>query len=158
MKNIKIIAGIAWAVAGLLIIILLFPGLETMSGKLANLPFMKINPNFSGGEVERQLVSPVCTLDIRRPVFDGLFSEKKEGFVQLDWRGKLPGEIEDSIDYNFDSIPDFYIKIDTKQSTTFLKAVNPAVRDINISAATSYGWAVRVNLIRNHSTLPSGEL
>ncbi|HOW09324.1 MAG TPA: hypothetical protein PLX08_05910 [Bacteroidales bacterium] len=158
MKNIKLIAGIAWAAAGLLIIIMLFPGLGMMSRKLATLPFMKINPNFSGGEVGRQLVSPVCTLDIRRPVFDGLFSERRKGFVQFDWRGKLPGEIEDSIDYDFDSIPDFYVLIDTKESTTYLKALNPAVKDINVSAATSYGWALRVNLIRDPSTIPPGEL
>lgn len=148
MKKIKLIAGIAWAVAGLIFIIWVFPGFQKVNEKVASLPFMKINPNFSGGEVERRLVSPVCTLDIRRPVFDGLVRQRRNGFVQIDWRGNLPGEIEDSIDYNFDSIPDFYIKIDTKQSETLLKALNPAVGDINTSAATSYGWAVRVNLKR----------
>ena len=29
---------------------------------------MKINPNFSGGEVAKQLISHACTLDIRKPV------------------------------------------------------------------------------------------
>ena len=52
---------------------------------------MKINPNYTGGEVAKQLISEDCTLDIRKPVFDGLFKESKNGFVQIDWRGNIAG-------------------------------------------------------------------
>ena len=57
MKKIKIIAGIIWALSGLILILILFPGLNSFSGSAARLPFMKINPNYSGGEVTKQMLS-----------------------------------------------------------------------------------------------------
>jgi hypothetical protein len=91
---------------------------------------------------------PGCTLDIRKPVFDGLLKQRKHGFIQLDWRGVLPDEIQDTIDYDLDSVPDFYIRINTKDQTTNLNPFNACIEDVNISTQTSYGWAARVNLRR----------
>jgi ferredoxin len=51
MKRIKIIVGISWAFACLIIIMALFPGLTRISGTLAELSFMKINSNYTGGEI-----------------------------------------------------------------------------------------------------------
>jgi hypothetical protein len=146
MKRVKIIAGITWAFMGLILIIILFPGLSSFSASLARLPFMKINPNYAGGEISQQFITASCTLDIRKPVFDGLAWERKKGFVQLDWRGNIPDEIVDTVDYDLDKIPDFTISIDIKQSKTTLNPINSKVRDINISTPTSYGWSVRVEL------------
>ena len=148
MKKVKIIAGICWAFLGLILIIILFPGLNSFSSSAAKLPFMKINPNYTGGEVARQMISAGCTLDIRKPVFDGLLSERKKGFVQLDWRGNLPEKLIDTIDYNFDGTPDFYIMVDRNQSKTDLKPISDKVKGIRISTRTSYGWAVRIGLIK----------
>jgi hypothetical protein len=55
-------------------------------------------------------------------------------------------EIVDSIDYYFDKIPDFGIRINPRESTASLFPVNGKVGDIIISTPTSYGWAVRVEL------------
>jgi hypothetical protein len=60
MKKIKITAGIIWALAGLILILILFPGLTGFSKSLAQLPFMKINPNYSGGEVAFRDIQPAC--------------------------------------------------------------------------------------------------
>jgi len=150
MKKLKIIAGISWAFLGLIVIIVLFPGLNSLSGSVAKLPFMKINPNYTGGEVARRLISEKCTLDIREPVFDGLFGERRKGFVQLDWRGDLSGIIEDTIDYDFDTITDFTISIDTKSSKTLLNPLNSKVDGLSISTPASHGWAVRVE-IKKHT-------
>lgn len=146
MKKIKIIAGIAWAFICLILIIVLFPGLNSFSSSLAKLPFMKINPNYTGGEVAQSLVMDNCTIDIRRPVFDGLFGERQKGFVQIDWRGEIPAEIIDTIDFDFDNNKDFAISINSKSSETILLPFNNKIRDVGISTPTSYGWAVRVNL------------
>ncbi|MCX6300810.1 MAG: hypothetical protein NTW82_01375 [Bacteroidia bacterium] len=146
MKKIKIIAGIAWAFICLILIIVLFPGLNSFSSSLAMLPFMKINPNYTGGEVAQSLVMDNCTIDIRRPVFDGLFGERQKGFVQIDWRGEIPAEIIDTIDFDFDNNKDFAISINSKSSETILLPFNNKIRDVGISTPTSYGWAVRVNL------------
>ena len=146
MKKIQITAGIIWAFAGLSLILILFPGLTGFSKSLAQLPFMKINPNYSGGEVAFREIQPSCTLVVRKPVFDGLLKERKHGFVQVDWRGNMPEKINDTIDYDQDSNPDFIITIDSGSSDTEIKPLSKKVQDINVSTTTSYGWAVRVNI------------
>ncbi len=57
MKNVKIIAGITWAFLGLILIIILFPGLNSYSVSVSKLPFMKINPRYTGGEIAKQIVA-----------------------------------------------------------------------------------------------------
>jgi len=146
MKKLKIITGITWAFAGLVLMFILFPGMNNMSRSASKLPFMKINPNYTGGVVAKEIVEASCTLDIRRPVFDGLIKERKTGFVQIDWRGAVPDNIVDTIDYDLDEIPDFVITIDRIKPVTSINAVNSKVLDVGVSTPTSYGWAVRVNL------------
>jgi hypothetical protein len=148
MKIFKIIAGIIWAFLCLIMIILLFPGLDSLSSSAAKLPFMKINPNLTGGDVGQQMISRGCTIDIRKPVFDGLMKERKKGFVQVDWRGNLPDKLTDTIDYNLDGIPDFSVIVDRKKSRTDLEPNSVKVTGVSISTPTSYGWAVRVGLTR----------
>jgi hypothetical protein len=149
MKRIKIIAGITWAFLCLILIIILFPGLNSISQVVSRLPFMKINPNYTGGEVVRQTITPCCTVEVHKPVFDGLINEKNRGFVQIDWRGNIQDQIEDTIDFNLDKVPDFYININTREPDTKITSMNPEVGDVNISTSTSYGWAVRVSLKKN---------
>jgi len=146
MKKVKMIFGISWAFLCLVLIIILFPGLNGMSAKMASLPFMKINRNYTGGEPAREIVMQSCTLVVRKPVFNGLIGEGKEGFVQVDWRGKLPSLINDTIDYNLDGNPDFVVKISPPQTAAGLLVLNPKVKQIRISTPTSYGWAIRVNI------------
>jgi hypothetical protein len=146
MKKVKIIAGVTWALAGMILIIILFPFLNSFSSSAAKLPFMKINPNYSGGEAASQVVSEGCTIVVRKPVFDWLIGERKNGFVQVDWRGNIPENINDSIDYNLDGIPDFLVKVDRKSLQAQLVMFNPSVSKIKISTKTSYGWAVRVGV------------
>ena len=146
MKKLKIIAGITWSFVCLILIIMLFPRLSSLSSLTANLPFMKINPNYSGGMVAQRLINEGCTLDVRKPVFDGLFRERELGFVQIDWRGRIPDKINDTIDYNWDGIPDFLILIDRVGNITSLDPLSNKVKKVSVSTPTSYGWAVRVGL------------
>jgi hypothetical protein len=148
MKKVKIIAGITWAFLGLILILILFPGMNSFSSSAAKLPFMKINPNFTGGEISHQMISEGCTLDIRKPVFNGLIGERKHGFVQLDWRGNITDKLNDTVDYDLDGVPDFYIFIDRKESKTEIEPFSDKVKDIRISTPASYGWAVRVDLLK----------
>jgi len=148
MKKVKIIAGISWAFLGLILIIILFPGLNSFSVSVSKLPFMKLNPRYTGGEVANQIVAESCTLNIRKPVFNGFLRETKSGFVQLDWHGTVPEMIKDSIDYDHDGKKDFCILVNRKKSKTDLKSFNSKVKDVIISTPTSYGWAVRVGLLK----------
>jgi hypothetical protein len=146
MKRVKIIAGIIWASLCLFLMLIFFPGYNSFSRSASKLPFMKINPNYTGGEIAQRFVMESCTLVIRKPVFDGLIGERQNGFVQIDWRGNIPEEIVDTIDYDFDNINDFAIHIKSKSSKTEIKAFTDKVMDVGISTPTSYGWAVRVRL------------
>jgi hypothetical protein len=148
MKKLKIIAGISWAFIALILIIILFPGLNSFSVSVSKLPFMKINPRYTGGVVANQMITENCTLDIRKPVFDGLFRERNSGFVQIDWRGSMPENIKDSIDYDQDGNKDFYISVNRKASKTELVPLNEKVRNVVISTPTSYGWSARIGLLK----------
>jgi hypothetical protein len=148
MKKIQITGGIIWAFLCLILIIILFPGLNSFSASASKLPFMKINPNYTGGEVADRFISPGCTLVIRKPVFDGLFRERKKGFVQLDWRGNIPEKIVDTIDYNFDGVPDFGIMIKKADLLTSLDPLNTKIGNVLISSPTSFGWSLRVTLVK----------
>jgi hypothetical protein len=149
MKNMKKIAGIIWAFLGLILIIILFPQLNGFSKSLAGMPFMKINQNYTGGAVAFKEITPACTLVVHKPVFSGLVRERKEGFVQVDWKGKIPEQISDTIDYDRDGKTDFYVNIDTRKNAVKLTPVGKNVRKVNVSTPTSYGWTVRVNLEKN---------
>jgi hypothetical protein len=148
MKKLKILSGIVWAFAGLVLIIILFPALNGFAGGLSKMPFMKINDRYSGGEVAFSRSEALCTLDVRKPVFNGLFSERKTGFVQVDWKGSVPERINDTIDYNGDGKKDFCIFINTKDAKTDLVSLDSKVRGLVISTPTSYGWAARVELVK----------
>jgi len=146
MNKIKITAGIIWALVCLLLMIILYFGLGNFATGVSKLPFMKLNPNTSGGEIAQQISMDNCTLMIRKPVFDGFIGERKIGFVQIEWKGDLPGTINDTIDYNMDNSPDFVIGIVVPENKVNLVALNPKVRDVGISTSTSYGWAARINI------------
>jgi hypothetical protein len=146
MNKLKTILGIFWAFLGLLLILILFPGLSSFSREVSKFPFMKIHPRYAGGEASFQAITEGCTLVVHRPVFDGLLRERKNGFVQIDWRGEIGDRIADTIDYNQDGNPDFVLYIDTRSSDTSLDPISNDVRDVNISTSTSYGWAARINL------------
>ena len=148
MKKLKIFLGITWAFLCLIMILVLFPGLNSFSGSVSKLPFMKLNDRYSGGDVAKQIVAVSCTLDIRKPVFNGFFKDRENGFVQLDWRGTLPETIKDSVDYNNDGIKDFYLTVNTKDVKSVIEPFNAKVKEVLISTPTSYGWAVRVALIK----------
>jgi len=146
MKKLKIVAGTIWAILCLLLIIILFPGLNSLSASAAKLPFMKINPNYTGGEVAREINNGNYTIDIRKPVFAGLVHDRKTGFVQVDWKGKIPVIISDTIDYDSDGRPDFRVMIDRESKRTKLESFDSRVGTVRVSVPTSYGWAIRVNL------------
>jgi hypothetical protein len=146
MKKFKTLSGIVWAILCLVLVLVLFPGLNAISGSVARLPFMKINPNYTGGDVTSSIVSANYTKEIRNPVFDGLFGKKRKGFVQIDWRGNIPEILNDTIDYDRDNNPDFRIHISKSDAKTEIEPLNSKAGKVLVSTRTSYGWAVRVEI------------
>jgi len=149
MKKLLTILGFFWAAICLLIILIMFPGLDNFSRQLAKLSFMKINPTLSGGDMARSVEYEEYTLNIHEPVFDALIGESSRGFIQLDWvwKDSIPLPVYDSIDFNMDNYIDFIISIDPVAGTIHLDPLQSRVSDIIASARVENGWIVRVGLI-----------
>jgi hypothetical protein len=150
MKKILTILGYIWAGICLLTVLIMFTGLDSFSKQLARLPFMKINPIYSGGEVIKKIETSDYTIELHEPVFESLIGESKEGFVQMEWIWKdtMPESVRDTIDYNNDNKNDFIIHIKTGSKEIVLEKIEEKVQDVDASAMTQDGWIVRIGLSR----------
>jgi hypothetical protein len=149
MKRLFTVLGFVWAVICLVIVLMMFPGLNSCSRQLAKLPFMKINPSLSGGDVAATIDYDSYTINIHKPVFEALIGESSRGFVQLDWNwnDSIPVPVTDTIDFNMDNETDFIIKIDPSNENLQIVSLRDAVGGIEASARTENGWIVRVGLV-----------
>ena len=148
MKKLITILGFAWAAVCLLIVLIMFPGLDGFSKQMAKLPFMKINPLYSGGDVVTTVASERYSVMIHEPVFAALIGESSKGFVQLDWNwtDSIPVPVTDTIDFDMDNRMDFIIGIDPSAERLQMEALHNAVGEIEASTRTENGWLVRVGL------------
>lgn len=148
MKKILSIIGYIWAVLCLLLIPITFVGNNAFASMLAKLPFMKVNPIFSGGEADRTIDHVGFKTTINKPVFEALIGESSKGFVQVKWTGDkmLPPVICDTIDYDHNGTRDFIIHIDTHTGKTELTPLEPHVLSLQISSRVKDSWVARINL------------
>ena len=130
MKRALKIAGYTWAAACVVIVIATFAGNDYFSGRLASATGVTISPWYSGGEIVRSIDHGAYRTLIRRPVFDGLIGERKEGFIQIEWQPvtALPPVIEDGIDYTGDGKEDFSVPPRHRRRRRCAHAAQP-VRD-----------------------------
>jgi len=149
MKKLKIILGFIWAAVCLLIILIMFPGLDNFSTQFAKLSFMKVNPTLTGGDVARSVEYEDYTLNIHEPVFEALIGESTKGFIQLEWiwTDSIPVTVKDSIDFNMDDHIDFIIGIDPLSNQVHLDPLQPFVEEITDEAQLEDGWIVRIGLV-----------
>ncbi len=150
MKRIKSILCHLWAGSTILIVLAAYAGNGFFSRQLATATEIKVSPRFTGGEVVKTIEHDSYRTSVRRPVFDGLFGPRSDGFVQVDWRpaATLPPVIQEKIDYDGDGREDFLIVLDTVRHAA---AISPDIAGVG-SAGQVYklkdGWAVRVPLNR----------
>ena len=148
MKRALKIAGYAWAATCVVIVLATFAGNDYFSGKLASATGIIVSPRFSGGEIVRSIDHGTYRTVIRRPVFDGLIGERKEGFIQIEWQPvtALPPVIEDGIDYTGDGKEDFSFRLDTAAGAGALTSRNPSVIAIQTLVKVNQGWVARIQL------------
>lgn len=129
MEKIKALLGYTYAFVYIPIILAGFIGMDFWGSKMVSAAGVTINPRYTGGKVINTISHNEYNTLIHRTVFDGLFSERKNGFVQIDWAplNSLPENIEEEIDYDGDGINDFKIALDTKNCSGEIKAYNPKV-------------------------------
>jgi hypothetical protein len=135
MQTLKTILGYAWAALAIPLVLATFIGMNGWAKMLAGATGVTINPRFSGGEVAATIDHGTYQTKLHRPVFDGLISERQDGFVQLDWvptekDGRLPDLIEEAVDYDHDGKVDFTIRLDTRTDCATLDAVSDKVRGL----------------------------
>lgn len=148
MRRVKAIAAYSWVGLLLLVALLTFLANAPLARKLVSVTGMTISPRFSGGEVMRTVDHGTYQVRIHRPVFDGLFSDRWEGFVQITWAplADLPSVIEESVDIEGSGKEDFAIRVDRTTAMASLLRKNDRVIGVPASVATDNGWLVRVQL------------
>jgi hypothetical protein len=118
MKRIKSILGYTWAIMTVPLAFLIIFATPTISEGLFGEDGVKVTDRISGGEVQEILDREDYSIHLHKPVFDGLFSERETGFVQVDFisQSALPLNIEEAIDYDYDEEIDFVFTIDTRSN------------------------------------------
>lgn len=148
MKRALKIAGYTWAVTCIVVVLATFIGNDYFSAKLASATGITISPWFSGGEIVRSIDHGTYKTVIRRPVFDGLIGERKEGFIQIEWQPVtvLPPVIEDGIDFTGDGKEDFAFRLDTIAGRGALTPRNPSVIAVQTLVKVNQSWVARIQL------------
>jgi hypothetical protein len=97
-------------------------GMDFWEQKLFVEPGIKVSARWTGGEIVRTIDHDQYQTLIHRPVFDGLFWEKRTGFVQIDWQAaqNLPELIDENIDFDGDGTDDFQVTLNTQTNEATL--------------------------------------
>lgn len=129
MKSIKSSIGYFLAVLCIPIILAGFIGIDFWSNNLLKITNLTIAPRYTGGNVINTIPHTDYDTLIHRTVFDGLFSEKKKGFVQIDYTplDSLPENIEEEIDYDNDGKSDFKVYLNTNNCTAEIESYSTNV-------------------------------
>ena len=151
MQRTKSFLGYAWAALALPIVLGTFLGMPHWAKLLATSTGIKVSPRFSGGEIVHTNLHEVYETRIHRPVFDGLISERPQGFVQVDWMQRnpqvsLPSQIEETIDYDANGIADFRAHIDMSRAVITIKPMAENVLGVGQTYFFEKGAVVRVQL------------
>jgi hypothetical protein len=149
MKKIRSLPAYCWAAICFLLIPVTFIKNDTLAMKMAELPFMKVHPIYSGGELNREYKKDSLIIRVNKPVDATLFGGGNQ-VVQVTFsrKGQLPGLIDQTIDYNFDNHPDFKVTINTISGETNLIPIDKTVESLWLSSKVKEDWVIRVNLER----------
>jgi len=109
--------GYTWAALCLAVVLATFVGLSFWQRILADEVGLHVSARFSGGEVRQVIDHGAYETKLHRLVFDGLVSERSEGFVQIDWvpreHQSLPSVIEEEFDLDGDNMAETRVRADT---------------------------------------------
>jgi hypothetical protein len=117
MAMLKSGLGYTWAALCLVIVLATFIGLGFWEGTLAKGTGIHVSARFSGGEVRQVIDHGTYQSSLHRLVFDGLVSDRTEGFVQIDWvpreKQSLPSILEEKFDIDGDGADEVTVRVDT---------------------------------------------
>ena len=147
------IIGYCLAALAIPVAIATFAGMDFFSRGLVAATGLKVSPWMNGGDVIHVVEHGGYQTQIHQPVFDGLFGEKKEGFVQVDWTPlkNLPSSISEEVDFDRDGKADFKIGLDVEAVSAEITKENPRIKSLEGCYKLKDGRAVRVWLINKKS-------
>lgn len=150
MDSIKKIAGYSWGVIAFVIVLVTFPASHGLEERFVQATGLTISPRMNGGEVQQTLDRGAYAVEIHRPVFDGLISERENGFILIRVRrtGEVPAVIEEKVDYRGEGKDAFSFRIDTSTSQVTVTPASPLVKGIDTLFHVTDGWAFNVGLKR----------
>lgn len=130
----KVISFIAYLWAGLstLIILSVFINCESYQRMFLKLPFMRIDPMYSGGEIAHTIDSDSYVINIHEPVFPALIGEGEHGFVQIDICTK------DSTDNRLTTDNNFTIDFDNDNQADFGLIVNNGQAEVRSISGSNF--------------------
>lgn len=118
VKNLKPWLGYIWMVAALTVSIIGFLNMESVAEVLIVRRGFQVTENWRGGEIGSVKVHEDYRTIFHEPVFEGLLTEKKSGFIRIDWTSdqRLPVKIVEAVDYDLDGKVDFTIRFNTSDN------------------------------------------
>lgn len=147
MIKLKALLGYIIAVLALFVVLATFIGNDFFAKKFVTMTSLKVSPIYTGGEVSKILSLDGYQVKIHKPVFQGLFSDRSDGFVEIDYEGKnIPPIISQNIDFDNDGKDDFYIKYNVKNNKSEFKSLNKNVIALAGIYKVKDSYAVKVTL------------
>jgi hypothetical protein len=114
------------------IVLATFVGLGVWEKALATGTGIHVSPRFTGGEVRQTIDHGTYRTMLHRPVFDGLVSERENGFVQIDWvpqeKISLPALLEEEFDIDGNGSIDCSVRLEGVKAKLLSRA--PWVLDL----------------------------
>lgn len=144
MRKILHFFAFLWAGISFVLLLSVFMKMETYERLVMKLPFMKVDPIYTGGNVLYQVAKENRTLSIHEPIFSALFGESDEGYVQIDISPILT-EFSDSVDYDHDGRMNFYLKL--KNSEYSVSSLDGKPYDISAHCCTDSNQIVRIGML-----------
>jgi len=150
MKKILIFPSYLWAIVCVILIPATFMGNDFFARQLATMPFMKVNPIYTGGDSLRSYRQDSLKITVNKPVFEALVGTSRKGFVQVKYAGNLPENLQGAIDYDNDGKSDFSLCINTLTGKTEMKPLSKFVLGLDVSSRVKDCWVVRVKLLNKN--------
>jgi hypothetical protein len=148
MKTLRSILGYSWAIVAFIVMLAMFPSLDSLENQAAKLPFMKVNPIYTGGDKASEIAKNDYLITINKPVFESLVGYPTKGFIQVKWEGNLPKAFSDTIDFDNNGSPDFVAKFTDPTQEPSISLINSNIKQLNMWGKTEKGWIIRVGIER----------
>ena len=133
MQIFKSVIGYTWALITVPFVLALMVSSQSIYDNTFDKMGLKVTDRISGGKVIKILPREDYSVHQHRPVFDGLFGDRKSGFVQIDFitDSSMPASIVEDIDYDLDGTADFNFSIDTVSNNYQLIPLTERVKTLS---------------------------